>query len=178
MSGRPLFERSLADYIETTENHPEPGVTFRDVTPICRDPQGMAQFLYESQKLLERVGVDLIAGFDARGFIFGAPLAVALRVGFIPVRKADKLPPPVFRLVGRTEYSDITLEIKFRDVKPGQRVLLVDDVLATGGTMEIGCRLIKNAGGIVAGCLVVAEIRALKGRDRLSGYKVLSLVEY
>lgn len=169
-----LAERILAT-MRDVEDFPEPGVTFKDITPVLSDGDLLAEAVRaHADPYLGRV--DLVAGLEARGFIFGAAVALHLGVGFLPVRKAGKLPGPTVGVDYDLEYGSARLEVHADDLPDGARVLVIDDVLATGGTAAAGCRLIERCGGTVAAVEVLTEIAALDGRTLLEGYTVRSLV--
>ena len=159
---------------------PQPGILFRDITPLLVDPEGLPAVVEAFAGVLADAGfgpgdIDLVAGIEARGFILGAPLAVALGVGFVPVRKQGKLPGDVHSATYDLEYGSATLELQVGSVASGHRVVLIDDVLATGGTAAAAADLLRDAGAHVTafGCLI--ELAALAGRDRVHGAPVLSL---
>ncbi len=172
------LERLLDERVRAIVDWPVPGVTFRDITPLLADPRGIPEVvggLAESLTAAGVTGVDLVAGVEARGFILGAPLAVALGVGFVPVRKQGKLPGDVHAETYDLEYGTATLELQVGSVLTGQRVVLVDDVLATGGTAAAACSLLESTGADVVAVAVLLELPALGGRARLDGQTVLSL---
>ena len=172
------LDRLLDERIRSVPDWPLPGVTFRDITPLLADPAGLPAVCAGIREALDRSGVgtiDLVAGVEARGFVLGAPLAVALGVGFVPVRKQGKLPGDVHRETYALEYGSATLELQVGAVAAGHRVLLVDDVLATGGTATAAAALLEAAGATVAGLACLLEIGGLDGRDHLGGLPVLSL---
>lgn len=163
--------------IRDIPDFPEPGILFRDITPLLADG---AAFRGLIDRMVERYRgkVDTIVAIESRGFIFGAPLAYALGIGLVPVRKAGKLPDRTLREEYELEYGTATLEIHHDAVHTGERVLLVDDLLATGGTARAAANLVERLGGTVTGVFVLAELSALNGRDVLEGYDVTSLVVY
>jgi len=172
------LDRLLDERIRSIPDWPVPGVTFRDITPLLADPAGLPAVCEAVRAaLLERgiTGIDLVAGVEARGFVLGAPLAVALGVGFVPVRKQGKLPGDVHAETYDLEYGTATLEVQAGAVAAGHRVLLVDDVLATGGTAAASVSLLRAAGAEVAAFAVLLELAALDGRARLRDLAVLSL---
>lgn len=173
MSGD-LAGRVLAA-MRDVEDFPEPGVTFKDITPVIADGDLLAEVIRAHAEPWEG-RVDMVAGLEARGFIFGAALAVELGVGFLPVRKAGKLPGPTVGVDYALEYGSARIEVHGADLPDGARVLVLDDVLATGGTAAAGCELIEHCGGSVVGVEVLVEIAALRGRNLLVGHDVRSLV--
>lgn len=154
---------------------PEPGVVFKDFTPILLDPALRDRIVRDTVER-RRGQVDVVAGIEARGFILGAMIADALGVGFVPVRKAGKLPAPVHAQSYTLEYGTATLEIHQDAVSHHERVLVVDDVLATGGTLAATCELVERSGASVAAIELVLEIGPLQGRERLQGYELHSMV--
>lgn len=172
--GATLPERILAT-MRDVEDFPEPGVTFKDITPVLADGDLLAQAV-RAHADPYRGRVDCVAGLEARGFIFGAAVAMDLGVGFLPIRKAGKLPGPTVGVDYDLEYGSARIELHAGDLPAGARVLLVDDVLATGGTAAAGCRLIESCGATVAAVEVLTEIAALDGRTLLEGYTVRSLL--
>lgn len=169
-----LAERILAT-MRDVEDFPEPGVTFKDITPVLADGDLLAEAVRAHAEPY-RGRVDIVAGLEARGFIFGAAVALQLGVGFLPMRKAGKLPGPTVGIDYDLEYGSARIEVHGEDLPEGARVLVVDDVLATGGTAAAGCRLIESCGGTVVAVEVLTEIGALHGRRLLEGYPVRSLV--
>jgi len=172
------LDRLLDERVRSVPDWPLPGVTFRDITPLLADPAGLPAVSdgIRSALLDARIeGIDLVAGVEARGFVLGAPLAVALGVGFVPVRKQGKLPGEVHAETYDLEYGTATLEVQVGAVAAGHRVLLVDDVLATGGTAAASIALLRAAGADVAACAVLLELGALGGRGRLGDVPVVSL---
>jgi adenine phosphoribosyltransferase len=169
---------NLKDYIANVPNFPIEGIQFKDITPLIGDGEA---FRYATQQFVDftnKIGADIIVGPDARGFIFGCPVATQLGIGFIPVRKPNKLPREVISYSYDLEYGSNTLCLHKGDIKPGQRVLIIDDLLATGGTIEATIGLIEQSGGIVAGIAFLIELEDLKGREKLDKYEVLSLMTY
>lgn len=169
-----LSARVLAT-LRDVEDFPEPGVTFKDITPVIADGDLLAEVV-RAHADPWRGRVDMVAGLEARGFIFGAAIATELGVGFLPVRKAGKLPGPTVGVDYDLEYGSARIEVHGEDLPDGARVLVIDDVLATGGTAAAGCRLIEDCGGTVTGVEVLIEIVALEGRRLLAGRDVRSLV--
>lgn len=169
---------NLETYIKTIPDFPKPGIMFRDVTSVLDDAEGFQIAINELEKLLEGVDVDLIAGVESRGFIFGAPLAFNMKKAFIPIRKKGKLPRKTIEESYDLEYGQATIEIHDDAVKPGQKVVLLDDLLATGGTLEAAAKLIERLGGEVVKVVSLIELVDLKGREKLSKYDVGSIVQY
>lgn len=169
-----LAERVLAT-LRDVEDFPEPGVTFKDITPVIADG-GLLGEVVRAHAEPWRGRVDMVAGLEARGFIFGAAVARELGVGFLPVRKAGKLPGPTVGVDYALEYGSARIEVHGEDLPDGARVLVIDDVLATGGTAAAGCQLVEQCGGRVAGVEILIEIAALEGRRLLAGHDIRSLV--
>ena len=168
----------LENYIKNVPDFPKPGIQFKDITPLIADGEA---FRYATKQFCDFAiaqGADLIVGPDARGFIFGTPVATALGIGFVPVRKPGKLPRPTLNEKYELEYGFNELCIHKDDIQSGQKVLIVDDLLATGGTVEATIRLIEKAGGIVVGCAFLIELDFLNGREKFKNYKTLSLIHY
>lgn len=168
----------LRDFIRNVPDFPKPGILFRDITPLLRDPRAFRQAIDMLVAELRPRGVELIAAAEARGFLFAAPIALALEAGLIPIRKSGKLPCQTISHTYQLEYGSDTLEMHADAIRPGQKVVVVDDVLATGGTVEACCRLIEKAGGVVVGCAFLIELRPLKGRERIAAYGPVSLIQY
>lgn len=166
-----LIIRSFPDW-------PKPGVIFRDIMPLLKDPQALKYAIDEILKLWKGEEIDLIAGIESRGFIFGALLAQQMQKGFVAIRKEGKLPGQTLKVSYDIEYGSATMEIQKDAVKPGQKVLIVDDLLATGGTAKAAAELIERLGGVVVGFAFVVELLELKGREKLKKYKVTSLITY
>ena len=169
---------ALKRLVRTVPDFPKPGILFYDITTLLKDRTGFAQLIDALAPHYFERKVDLVLGIEARGFIFGPALAYRLNAGFVPVRKPRKLPSPVARVSYDLEYGTDTLEIHTDAIAPGQNVVLVDDLLATGGTMEATIKLVKQLGGTIAGLCFAVELDFLKGRDRFSEYDVFSLLHY
>jgi adenine phosphoribosyltransferase len=172
------LDRLLDERIRAVPDWPVPGVTFRDITPLLADPAGIPAVVDGIRAALADAGIsdiDMVAGVEARGFVLGAPLAVALGVGFLPVRKQGKLPGDVHAESYDLEYGTATLEVQVGAVAAGHRVLLVDDVLATGGTASASASLLRAAGADVVAFAVLLELPALAGRARLGDLPVVAL---
>jgi len=169
---------ALKALVRTVPDFPKPGILFYDITTMLKDRTGLAMLIDElAAHYLERK-IDLVLGIEARGFIFGPALAYRLNAGFVPVRKPRKLPAPVARVTYDLEYGSDTLEIHRDAIQPGQRVLLVDDLLATGGTMEATLKLVNELGGQVVGLAFAVELDFLRGRERFPEQDVFSLLHY
>ncbi|HEV2279057.1 MAG TPA: adenine phosphoribosyltransferase [Acidobacteriaceae bacterium] len=168
----------LKALIRTVPDFPKPGILFYDITTLLKDPKGFAALIDALAQYYIDKDIDLVLGIEARGFIFGPALAYRLNAGFVPVRKPRKLPGPTARVTYDLEYGSDTLEIHQDAIEPGQRVVLVDDLLATGGTMEATIKLVQQLGGEIAGLGFAIELDFLKGRDRFRDYDVFSLLHY
>ena len=170
--------KKIEEYVRTIPDFPEPGIMFRDVTSVLQDPEGLKLAIDSMIKLLDGVDFDIIAGAESRGFIFGMPIAYALGKSFVPVRKKGKLPCETVSAEYDLEYGKAEIEIHKDAIKPGQKVVLVDDLIATGGTMEASCKLIEQLGGEVVKILFLMELAGLKGREKLKNYDVASVITY
>jgi adenine phosphoribosyltransferase len=168
----------LKKLIREVPDFPKSGILFYDITTLLKDKHGFSGVIDGLKKQYEGVGVDIVLGIEARGFIFAPALAYALGAGFVPVRKPKKLPAEIARVTYDLEYGSDTLEIHKDAITPGCRVLIVDDLLATGGTARATTRLVESLGGTVAGVAFVVELTFLGGRDKLNGYEVFSLLQY
>jgi adenine phosphoribosyltransferase len=169
---------ALKALVRTVPDFPKPGILFYDITTLLKDKTGFAKLIDAlAAHYIERK-VDLVLGIEARGFIFGPALAYRLNAGFVPVRKPGKLPAQVARVTYDLEYGSDALEIHLDAIKPGQRVVLVDDLLATGGTMEATVKLVKQLGGEIVGLAFAVELDFLKGRNRFPDLDVFSLLNY
>jgi len=165
--------------IRVIEDYPKPGISFKDITTLFQDGQAFNYAVKELAKAFAEKEIDLVVGPEARGFLIGAPLAYEMGVGFVPVRKKGKLPSEVIQYTYTLEYGEDTLEIHADAIKPGQRVLIADDLLATGGTISATVELIKKLGGEVVGLGFLIELAFLEGRKKLQGdYQIESLVKY
>lgn len=169
---------NLKEKIRVIENFPKEGISFKDITTLISDGEALQETINQFVAYLKDKKIDAIVGPEARGFIFGVPVAYALGVGFIPVRKPGKLPGETISVNYGLEYGEDSLQIHKDAIKPGQRVAIVDDLLATGGTVEGVTKLIEEVGGEVASLGFVIELTDLNGKDKLKGYDVLSLVKY
>jgi adenine phosphoribosyltransferase len=168
----------LAKMIRNIPDFPVEGILFRDITTLLKDPDGFQEAI---DALLDRYidsDIDLVAAIESRGFIFGAPLAYELAAGFVPIRKPDKLPAEKVSASYTLEYGTNTLEMHTDAIEPGQRVLLVDDLVATGGSAKAAAELIERVGGVVVGIVFLIELTDLQGVEKLEGYDVFTLIKY
>ena len=170
--------RKLEDYVKSIPDFPKPGIIFRDITSVIQDPEGLKLSIHEMMKRLEGMEFDVIAGAEARGFLFGMPLAYNKSKGFVPIRKKGKLPRETISEEYDLEYGTETIEMHKDAIFPGQRVVLVDDLLATGGTAAAAIRMIEKLGGKVVKVLFLMELAGLEGRKELEGYDVDSVIVY
>ncbi len=171
--------QDLKSHIRTIPDFPVPGIRFRDITPLLASPRAYAEVIGRLADVAIQHGrIDVVASVEARGFLFGAPLALALDARFVPVRKPGKLPHETRSHSYQLEYGEDTLEVHTDAVGPGDRVLVVDDLLATGGTVAACNRLLVEAGAEVVGCAVVIELEGLGGREALAGCEVTTLMTY
>ena len=170
--------KKIEEYVRSIPDFPEPGIIFRDVTSILQDPDGLKLSIDLIQEKLEGLDFDVIAGTESRGFIFGVPVAYNLHKAFVPVRKKGKLPCETVSMDYDLEYGTATIEIHKDSIRPGQRVVLIDDLIATGGTIEAAIKLIEQLGGVVVKVVFLMELAGLKGREKLAGYDVDSVICY
>jgi adenine phosphoribosyltransferase len=169
----------LRALIRDVPDFPKPGILFKDFTPLLADPRGLALAVELMANPYRGTGVDLVAGAESRGFIFGTAIAQALSAGFVPIRKKNKLPRQVRGVDYGLEYGNDRVEIHTDDVAKGHRVLVVDDLLATGGTLRACCDLLAQAGAKIVGITVLMELMALKGREKVAGFgAVHSVLKY
>jgi adenine phosphoribosyltransferase len=164
--------------IRDVPDFPKAGIVFKDITPVVQNARAFRQVIERFKTYAQECNPNLVIGIESRGFIFGAPLALELGCGFVPVRKLGKLPGETLREEYALEYGSNTVEMQTGAVNPGDRVLLVDDLLATGGTAAAAARIVERLGGEVVGCAFLVELTFLSGRDALAGYDILSLIEY
>lgn len=170
--------KKVEDYIRTIPDFPEEGIMFRDITTVLGDADGFKLAIDEMTKLLDGVDFDVIAGTESRGFIFGTPLAYNLHKPFVLIRKKGKLPYKTISQEYDLEYGKAEIEMHVDSIKEGQKVVLVDDLIATGGTMEAAAQLVEKLGGEVVKMLFLLELEGLEGRKRLEKYSVGSVVKY
>lgn len=168
----------LARYIRDIPDFPKPGIIFKDITPLLADPPAFQEAIHRLCEHYQNQQIDAVAAAEARGFLFASPLAFLLKKPLIPLRKPGKLPYRTYSLKYELEYGSAELQVHTDGVDQNHRVLLVDDLLATGGTMWAGCQLIEKAGGQVAGCAFLVELSFLHGRERLQPHEVYSLIQY
>lgn len=170
--------KRLEDYVTSIPDFPEEGIIFRDVTTILEDADGLSLAVDGIREMLKGVEYDAVVGPESRGFIFGVPVAYAEHKGFIPVRKKGKLPREVLSADYELEYGTATIEIHKDSIKPGQKVVIIDDLIATGGTIEAIIKLIQGLGGEVVKICFIMELAGLNGREKLAGYDVEAMITY
>ena len=168
----------LSKFIRDVPDFPKPGIVFKDITPLLGSAAGLAESVAAMAKPFRGKSIEAVAGIESRGFLFGSAMACLLNIGFIPVRKPGKLPYEKVREEYQLEYGTDAVEVHRDAVRPGQRVLMVDDLLATGGTMAASCALIERIGGAVAGVTFLIELSFLNGRERLNGREIHSVIRY
>lgn len=170
--------KKIEDYVRSIPDFPEPGIIFRDVTSILQDADRLALAIDSMQECLKDVDVDVIVGTESRGFMFGVPIAYNLHKAFVPVRKKGKLPCETVSMSYDLEYGSAEIEMHKDSIKPGQKVAVIDDLIATGGTVEAAVKLIEELGGEVVKIVFLMELAGLKGREKLAGYDVDSVICY
>jgi adenine phosphoribosyltransferase len=170
--------KKLEEYVVSIPDFPEEGIIFRDVTSVLQDADGLQLAIDTMQDLVKDIDFDVVAGAESRGFIFGTPIAYNTKKPFVLIRKAGKLPRETISTSYDLEYGKATIEMHKDSIKPGQKVLLVDDLIATGGTTEAMIHLVEELGGIVTGVVVMIELAGLKGREKLAGYRLESAICY
>ena len=169
---------NLKDYIASIPDYPKEGIVFRDISPLMADGEAYREATKQIVNYAKEKQIDMVVGPEARGFIVGCPVAFELGLGFAPVRKPGKLPREVIEVEYEKEYGMDTLTIHSDAIQPGQRVLITDDLLATGGTIKATIELVEKLGGIVVGCAFLSELEELHGRDKIQGYDILTLMDY
>lgn len=169
---------NLNDYIASIPDFPQEGVLFRDITPLMDDGPAFKEACDRLIEYAKKIGAEIVVGPESRGFIFGCPVSYALGIGFAPVRKPNKLPRKTISCKYELEYGTNELHMHEDAIKKGQKVLIIDDLLATGGTVEATIKLVEQMGGVVAGCAFLIELEDLKGREKLKGYDVYALLKY
>ena len=170
--------KPLEEYVRSIPDFPEPGIIFRDITSILQDADGLKLAIDSMQKCLDDVEFDVVVGTESRGFIFGVPIAYNLHKPFVPVRKKGKLPCETISQSYDLEYGSATIEMHKDSIKPGQKVVIVDDLIATGGTVEAAIKMVEDLGGEVVRVVFLMELAGLKGRERLKDYSVSSVLRY
>jgi adenine phosphoribosyltransferase len=174
----PVSQTNLSDLIRNVPDFPIPGIQFKDITTLLRDGDAFRQVVDTFATRYQNRGIDAIVGIESRGFIFSAPIAYRLGLGLVPVRKHGKLPATTHQVEYDLEYGSNKLEIHRDAFQPGARVVVVDDLLATGGTVAAACQLVEMAGGTVEEVAFLIELGFLNGRDKLTGYSVFSMLQY
>ena len=169
---------NVKDLVRDVRDYPKSGIVFKDITPVLSDIDALRTSIKEMAAPFTNLGIDIVVGIESRGFIFGAPIADLLNAGFVPVRKPGKLPWKTKSVSYELEYGTDALEIHEDAITEGQNVLIVDDLLATGGTAEATCKLVSKLGGNIKGLSILIELKDLNGRKRLNQYNVHSLVQY
>lgn len=169
---------TIEQYIRDIEDFPKPGILFKDIAPLLESPDGLSQCLSELKKLVPDGKIDKVIGMESRGFLFGTMLAKRLGAGFVLARKPGKLPYKTVSQTYALEYGEDKIEMHIDAIKKGERVLIHDDVLATGGTAEAVCKLVEKLGGEIVQCNFIMELEGLKGRGKLQGYNVKSVLQY
>ena len=170
--------KKIEEYVRSIPDFPEPGIIFRDVTSILQDADGLHLAIDLLQDTLKDVDFDVVVGPESRGFIFGVPIAYNMHKSFVPVRKKGKLPCETIEEKYDLEYGSAVIEIHKDAIKPGQKVVIVDDLIATGGTVEAAIKLVEELGGEVVKVVFLMELAGLKGREKLAGYDVASVIKY
>ncbi len=170
--------KELCEYVRTIPDFPKPGIMFRDVTSVMQDPDGLKLSIDQMQRLVQDLDFDVVVGAESRGFIFGTAIAYNLHKGFVMIRKKGKLPCETIEEEYELEYGTAVLEMHKDSIKPGQKVLIVDDLIATGGTIQAMGRMVERLGGEVAGVLVLMELKGLKGAEAIAPYKLYSALSY
>ncbi len=170
--------KKIEEYVRSIPDFPEPGIIFRDITSVLEDAEGLHLAVDLMQEKLEGIDFDVVVGPESRGFIFGVPIAYNLRKPFVPVRKKGKLPCETVSIKYDLEYGSAELEMHKDSIKPGQKVVIIDDLMATGGTIEAIVKLIEGMGATVVKTVFLMELEGLEGRKKLSGYDVETVIAY
>lgn len=178
MEAHQMSELMAKELIRDIHDFPRPGVIFKDITPVLLNPKAFAEVVQGMTEFAREKKAEIIVGIESRGFLFGAPVALQLGIGFVPVRKIGKLPHETVQCEYALEYGTSTVEMHKDGIKPGQRVVIVDDLLATGGTAAAAVKLIEQLGGKVVGLTFLVELTFLHGREQLKGYDVKTFVTY
>ena len=170
--------KKLEEYVRSIPDFPEPGIIFRDITSILQDADGLHLAIMSMQEKLADTDFDVVAGTESRGFIFGVPIAYNLHKPFVPVRKKGKLPCETVSMEYDLEYGSAVIEMHKDSIKPGQKVAIIDDLIATGGTIEAAAKMVEELGGEVVKIVFLMELAGLNGREKLAGYDVASVIRY
>ncbi len=170
--------KDLKDYVRTIPDFPEKGVMFRDITSVLQDPEGLKLAIDKMQEKIEKLEFDVVVGAESRGFLFGMPIAYNLNKSFVPVRKKGKLPGETISESYDLEYGSATLEIHKDAIKPGQKVVIIDDLIATGGTLEAIVKLVERLGGKVSRICCLIDLPELGGKDKLKNYEVDTIIAF
>lgn len=170
--------KKVEDYVRSIPDFPEKGIIFRDITSVIQEPDGLKLAVDGIQDLIGDIDYDVVVGPESRGFIFGVPVAYNNHKSFVPIRKKGKLPCETVSMEYDLEYGTAVIEIHKDSIKPGQRVVIVDDLIATGGTTEAIIKLVEQLGGVVVKVVFLIELKGLKGRDKLRGYDVDAVIKY
>ncbi len=170
--------KKIEEYIRSIPDFPEEGIIFRDVTSILQDADGLQLAIDSMQETLKDVEFDVVLGPESRGFIFGVPIAYNLKKSFVPVRKKGKLPCETIEMEYDLEYGTASIEMHKDSIKPGQKVVIIDDLIATGGTIEAITKLVAQLGGEVVKIVFLMELEGLNGRDKLKGFDIASVIKY
>lgn len=173
-----MIMKKLEDYVVSIPDFPEEGIIFRDVTSVLQDADGLQLAINTMQEKVSDLNYDVVVGAESRGFIFGTPIAYNNKKPFVLIRKKGKLPRETVEVTYDLEYGHATLEMHKDSIKPGQRVLIVDDLIATGGTTEAMIKLVESLGGVVAGVVVLIELAGLKGREKIADYRLEAAITY
>ena len=173
-----IVMKKIEEYVRSIPDFPEPGIIFRDITSVLEDADGLQLAVDSMQEELKDIDVDVVVGLESRGFIFGMPVAYNLHKPFVPVRKKGKLPCETVSASYDLEYGSAEIEMHKDSIKPGQKVVIIDDLIATGGTVEAAVRLVEELGGVVVKIVFLMELEGLKGREKLKGYDVASVIRY
>lgn len=170
--------KKIEEYVRTIPDFPSKGIMFRDITSVIQDPAGLKLAIDKMQELLKDIDFDVVAGIESRGFIFGMPIAYNLGKAFVPIRKKGKLPCETISVSYELEYGSATIEMHKDAIQPGQKVVIVDDLIATGGTVEATAKLVEEVGGKVEKMIFLIELPDLGGRDKLNKYNIDSVLRY
>ncbi len=168
----------LERHIRNIPDFPKPGIQFKDITPLLADPAALKIAVNQLVDTFKNAGIQKVVGIEARGFLLGTPVAMALDAGFVPIRKPGKLPYQTIRHTYTLEYGTDTIEMHMDAIKPGENVLIIDDLLATGGTVQAACALVERMKGNIAGIGFLIELEFLKGKEKISGYPTHSLIKF